>query len=137
MADITFEPVKGGIHAGGQHSQKNATGVRAIHTATGITVVIRGRSRQESIRKATKEIYTEIRRRNAAVKQKRQNSVRLHKIANTKIIRTYHYGRGTVKDHRTGLVASVKDVVGKGRIDLVAPLPVKGGRLAGNGVPIE
>ena len=121
MSEITFEPVKGGIHAGGQHSQKNATGVRATHTATGIVVVIRGRSRQESIRKARLAIRLEIAQRKAAAIQRTKNANRLDKITNMKIVRTYHYGRGTVKDHRTGKVASLKDVMGKGKIELIAP----------------
>lgn len=29
----------------------------------------------------------------------------------TKPFRTYHYGRGTVKDHRTGIVLPLRDVM--------------------------
>lgn len=119
MREITYEPVKGGIHAGGQHSQKNATGVRATHHKTGIVVVIRGRIRQESIRKARKAIKEEIARRKSVYRQEKLNADRLEKIANMRIIRTYHFPRGMVKDHRTGAVASLKDVLRKGRIDLL------------------
>jgi len=46
-------------------------------------------------------------------------------IHNTPVIRTYDYKKGTVKDHRTGKIASLKQVVQKGRIDLLKDKEIK------------
>ena len=50
----------------------------------------------------------------AAKKARRDDAIR-----NEQTIRTYNFDRGTVKDHRTGKVASIKDVLGKGKIELL------------------
>lgn len=119
--DIYFEPVKGGIHAGGQHAQKNSTGVRATHIPTGVVCVIRSRSLQTSKRRAVEEIRKRVRL------QKKQAGNRFSKarwreaIKDQKAIRTYHFPRGVVKDHRTGVSASIKDVM-DGDIDLLQTL---------------
>ena len=117
--DITFEPVKGGIGAGGQHSQKNATGVRATHVPTGTVVVIRGRSLKASKRQATKALEQQIQAledgKKAAAKKQRRDE----KIHDRTIVRTYAFHRGVVKDHRTGKQASIKDVLEKGMLDLL------------------
>ena len=117
--DIVLTPVKGGIHAGGQHAQKNATGIRAVHLPSGITVVIRGRSRQESIRKALLELNIRVRQgihdKHAAVRKARRD-VAIH---DRTIIRSYHFPRGEVRDHRTGKRAPLKEVLEKGRLDLL------------------
>jgi len=111
--DIDYEPVKGGIHAGGQHAQKNATGVRAVHRDTGTTVVVRGRSLKDSIREATGEIWRRLRtvtmdREAARAKARRDEAIKPS---------SYDYKTGRVTDHRTGKTASIKQIVVKGQLD--------------------
>ena len=114
---IRFEPVKGGIHAGGQHAQKNSTGVRATDEESGIVVVIRGRSLSQSKRVATQE----IKKRLKALKDKelcqKKNEKRLKAIREGGVVRTYK--EGIVIDHRTGKRASYKDIVVKGKLELL------------------
>lgn len=118
-SDIIFEPVKGGIHAGGQHAQKNSTGVRATHIPTGTVIVIRGRSLAMSKRRAIRAIRNRLRHMKleaqAAVKKERRDYL----VHNTRTIRTYDRGRSVVTDHRTGKKASWKNIVEKGRLELL------------------
>jgi len=51
----------------------------------------------------------------AKVKKARRD----HAIHNTPTIRTYDDKKGIVIDHRTGKRASLKQVLGKGRLDLL------------------
>ena len=117
--DISFEPVKGGIGAGGQHSNKNATGVRATHLPTGEVVVIRGRSLATSKRKAVKALEARLKRMEFDAKAKVKKDRRDKVIKEGGYIRTYNYKTMTVKDHRSGKTASLKQVLEKGRIDLL------------------
>ena len=114
---IKFEPVKGGIHAGGQHSQKNSTGVRATDVDSGIVVVIRGRSLKQSKRLAVATIKKRLKSIRENELNQKKNARRLEAIRNGEVVRTYK--EGIVIDHRTGKRASYKDVVIKGRLDLL------------------
>ena len=123
---IEFEYLSGQGN-GGQHMQKNATTVRATDTSSGISVIIRGRHREANKKKAVKEIHkrnNEIKEREKAKKRKSRRDTA---IKTRDIIRTYHKVRNTVKDHRTGKSASYKDVVEKGKIELIAPAGRNGG----------
>ena len=119
LKDINFEPVKGGIGAGGQHSAKNATGVRATHIPTGVVVVMRGRSLAHSKKRAVAAINKAVTAIHDAEKAGVRKDRRDEAIKPKANLRTYHEPRGTVKDHRTGRTASYKDVMEKGRIDLL------------------
>ena len=115
---IEFEYLSGQGN-GGQHMQKNATTVRATDTDSGISVIIRGRHREANKKKAVKEIQkrkNKIKEEEKAGKRKARRDVA---IKTKNIIRTYHKVRNTVKDHRTGKTASYKDVLEKGKIELV------------------
>ena len=125
-SDVKFEPVKGGIHAGGQHAQKNSTGVRATHIPSGLVVVIRGRSLASSKRRAFRAIKCQLLELEAASRAERRKADRDRKIREMRIVRTYAFHRREVKDHRTGRRASIEDVLFEGRIELVAPRPHEG-----------
>lgn len=120
--DIQFEPVKGGIHAGGQHANKNATGVRATHIPTGIVCVIRGRSLQNSKRKAVAAIRKRVKLEEKKAGDRDRKAQWKKAIKDRTIIRTYSYPRGEVIDHRTGETAPLKQVVEKGNLDLLQTL---------------
>lgn len=121
-SDVTFEPVKGGIHAGGQHAQKNATGVRATHEPSGLVVVIRGRSLAASKRRAMQALREKVNQMAADIKGSRRKERWVTAIKSRDIIRTYNYTRNQVVDHRTGAQATVKDVLQKGKLELVMPM---------------
>lgn len=124
--DISFEPVRGGVGAGGQHRDKNSTGVRATHNPSGLVCVIRGRSLKESKRQATEEIRKRLNLELKKVKDKSRKFRWRKAIAERNIIRTYNCSRGVVKDHRTGATASIKDVLGKGNLDALKTLHLMG-----------
>jgi protein subunit release factor A len=68
---------------------------------------------------ATEELETRIKKAKkdaAAAKKKARRDVAIHDHT---VIRTYNYSRGTVLDHRSGKQATIKNVVEKGKIDLL------------------
>ena len=50
----------------------------------------------------------------AEAKAKESRDVAIHDHT---IVRTYNFSRGIVQDHRTGKEASVKGILGKGKLD--------------------
>jgi peptide chain release factor 1 len=119
--DLRIEPFCGGRHAGGQHMNKKATGCRITHLPTGIVVRQVGRSYDSNLKKALKELD----RRLAEAKQQKQSDERKarrdHAIKNEVTIRTYDFQTGLAHDHRTGKKATLKQVLEKGRFELIAP----------------
>jgi protein subunit release factor A len=118
LSDVTFEYTKG-KGPGGQHRNKTSSTVKATHTPTGIVVVANGRCQHTNKRHAIEELQERLvaladEKRGAARKERRD--IAIHE---RNIIRTYNYDRGLVKDHRSGKTASIKDVLEKGRIDLL------------------
>lgn len=121
MKDVVIE-TKRGSGPGGQNKNKVETCVVATHTPTGITVTINsGRSQNKNKREALRILQQRLdglaEERRAADKKTRRD----YAIHNTETIRTYDYKSGLVRDHRTGKVASIKDVLRKGKINLLHP----------------
>lgn len=106
---------------GGQNKNKVHSCVVITHVPTGIVVRIDGRDRVHNEREALKEIETRVRQRAIDAKAAAKKSHRDAKIADggTPIIRTYDYKDGLVRDHRTKKKASLKDVLEKGKIELL------------------
>jgi protein subunit release factor A len=50
----------------------------------------------------------------ASKKARRDEAIHDHTI-----VRTYNFSRGLVKDHRSGKEATVKEIMGKGRLELL------------------
>lgn len=108
-----------GTGPGGQNKNKLETACRITHIPTGIQAYSDERKRRVSFKKAMACLKQRLRARalaSAAAQKKQRRDKAIH---DTKRIRTYDFQRGTVKDHRTGKVASLKEVLGKGRIDLL------------------
>jgi len=116
--DLIIETTKG-QGPGGQHKNKTDSTVKITHIPTGIVVVVNGRKQGQNKKKALKEIENRLAELNQEEKAKKKKERRDHAIKNEERIRTYDYSRGLVTDHRTGKTATIKDVVGKGKLDLL------------------
>jgi len=118
--DVTIRYTRG-RGPGGQNKNKVHSCVVMTHNATGITVRIDGRDRGQNEREAYKEIERRVslakEQRKAAVKKDRRDYA--IQDGNTPIIRTYDYKDGMVRDHRTKKKAPLKEVLFKGRIELL------------------
>ena len=116
--DLKIEYTKG-KGPGGQNKNKVSSCVKITHIPTGITVMKDGRNQGQNKKMALKELkrrLTELKLEQKAT-QKKQN--RDFRIRNTKTIRTYDFKKQLVKDHRTGKVAPLKEVLEKGKLDLL------------------
>ena len=98
-----------------------ATAIRLTHLPTGTVVVADKRTQTESMRQARKDMEKRLAGAKADAKAAVKKARRDHAIHNEKTIRTYDFKSGVVKDHRTKKTASLKDVLGKGRFDLLNP----------------
>jgi len=116
--DVKIEYTKG-KGPGGQHKNKVQTMVRATHIPTGITVTQDGRHRHRNEKKALAELERRVVSAAEAVKAKKKKARRDEKIHEHNVVRTYNFAKDTVKDHRSGKTASIKQVVEKGRLDLL------------------
>lgn len=107
---------------GGQHRNKTASACRATHVPTGTVVFIQNNrsqhaNKREALKELTRRVYALKEAAKAALLKERRDVA----IKDEGYIRTYNFKSGTVKDHRTGKVASLKDVLYKGRLDLLNP----------------
>ena len=116
--DCKIETMRG-TGPGGQHRNKTDSAVRITHLPTGISAYCDERSQHQSMKKAWKDLEKKLRNIEDEKRAKEKKTRRDHAIHNTEIIRTYDYSRGIVKDHRSKKQASLKDIMEKGRIDLL------------------
>lgn len=120
--DCRVETMRG-TGNGGQHRNKTDSACRITHIPTGLSAYADERSQKHSKRLAWAELERRLQgledERRAADKKARRD----HAIHNTEIVRTYDFKANRVKDHRTKKAASIKDVLVKGKIELVAPEP--------------
>lgn len=117
-ADVRIEYMRG-TGAGGQHKNKTDSACRVTHVPTGVQAYSDKRSQKHSLKSAMAELQSRITSLAEDKLAAERKSRRDEAIKPSASIRTYHYCRGTVKDHRTGKTASLKEVMGKGRIDLL------------------
>jgi peptide chain release factor 1 len=112
LKDIKIEYFKGS-GPGGQRRNKVETAVRAIHVPSGIKAECQdSRSQAQNKASALAELY---RRLNLRIAEVRRDKLRAMFPQETLTIKTYNFQRGTVKDHRTGRVKSLSEVL-NGRI---------------------
>lgn len=121
--DLRFEYTRG-KGAGGQHKNKTSSCVKITHIPTGIMVRIDGRDQHQNKKNALIELENRVAQQRLDEKAAQKKERRDEKIHDHTTIRTYDYKSMTVKDHRTGKRASLKEVLEKGRIDLLYPDPV-------------
>ena len=118
IKDVTFEYTRG-TGPGGQHKNKTNSCVVATHVPTGIQARVDGRKQGSNKKKAIKELE---RRVNEMVDQKAadyKKQQRDERIKDQTTRRTYDFSRGEVKDHVSGKRASIKQILGKARLDLM------------------
>ena len=118
MKDVKIEYTKG-TGPGGQNKNKVETACRLTHEPTGIQAYADCRTRRQSYKQAMKTLKKRLKdaeseKEAIAKKEKRDKAIK-----DTQRIRTYDFKSGVVTDHRTGKKASIKDVLGKGKIDLL------------------
>ena len=118
--DLRFEYMRG-QGAGGQHKNKTSSCVRVTHLPTGIQVTIDGRHQGRNKKKALRVLEDRLRDQKEEKKAEKKKSRRDRVIHERKIIRTYDYSRGLVTDHRTKKTATIKQIMEKGRLDLIQP----------------
>jgi peptide chain release factor 1 len=117
-SDLRYEFMRG-TGPGGQHKNKRETACRVTHIPTGIQSYSDRRSRLDSARQALEGLIEKLEdvlaEKRLSAKKRRRDSA----IKNKKYIRTYDFKKGLVRDHRSGKTAPIKDVLGKGKIDLL------------------
>jgi|15BtaG_2_1085339.scaffolds.fasta_scaffold00006_107 peptide chain release factor 1 len=105
---------------GGQNKNKVETGCRIVHIPTGLKVEIdEQRTRKQNHRIALKRIEEKIKEQQDEQQAAEKKARRDDKIKNTPRIRTYDFKKGIVTNHTNGKTAPLKEVLEKGRIDLL------------------
>jgi peptide chain release factor 1 len=115
--DLKIEYMRG-QGPGGQHKNKTDSACRITHIPTGISAYADTRNQHHSKRTAMRELERRLIDRKKEALAKDKKAKRDYAIHNTERIRTYDFSRGVVTDHRTGKVASLKNILEKGRLDL-------------------
>jgi peptide chain release factor 1 len=107
-----------GSGPGGQHRNKTASCIRLTHLPSGVQVTIDGRNQHQNLRLAKKELAARIKEKAQKAQATHKKARRDQAIKDTRVVRTYKYKEGVVKDHRSGKTASLKEVM-KGHIELL------------------
>lgn len=120
-SDLIIEAVNLG-GKGGQHSNRTLSGIRMTHNPTHLQAVINGRD-QHSNKREARIILTarvnEFWNSEAEDKYSKQRRNIMGGGGRGEKIRTYNYIKGFAKDHRTGKKNNVKNVIEKGRFELI------------------
>ena len=117
--DLKIEYMRG-QGPGGQHRNKTDSACRITHIPSGISAYADERSQHHSRKCAMKELVSRLQNlaaeQQASAKKERRDS----KVKNPeRAIRTYDFKSGVVTDHRTGKKASIKNILQKGKLDLL------------------
>lgn len=110
-----------GSGPGGQNRNKVASCVRITHIPTGISVRIDGRDQAKNLKMAEKELERRLSQAKDDAAAAQRKSRRDVAIKDSKTIRDYDFTTGLVSDRRTGKSAPIKQVLVKGKINLISP----------------
>ena len=117
--DLRIETIRG-TGPGGQHKNKTDSACRITHLPTGITAFADERSQKHSKKAAMAQLIERIKNMKADAAAAKKKSARDEKVRNPeRAIRTYDFKKGLVYDHRTKKQASIKDILGKSKLDLL------------------
>jgi len=118
IKDVSFEYTRG-KGPGGQHKNKTNSCVVATHIPTGIQARVDGRKQGQNKKKAIKELESRVNQQTDDRAAEYKKAERDQRIKDQTTRRTYDFSRGEVKDHVTGKRASIKQILGKARLDLL------------------
>lgn len=117
--DLHVETMRG-TGPGGQKRNKTDTACRITHLPTGISAYADERSQKHSKRKAMEVLIERLKERTASAQAEAKKARRDDKVKNPeRAIRTYDFKSGVVYDHQQGTKASLKDVLFKGKLNLL------------------
>jgi len=116
--DLKIEYMRG-TGPGGQHRNKTSSACRITHIPTGISAYADERSQHTSRKKALQELKNRLVQVKLDEKAQNKKEKRDKAIHDTKRIRTYDYKKQIVYDHRTNKQAPLKEVLEKGKIELL------------------
>jgi protein subunit release factor A len=94
---------------GGQHRNKTESAVRITHVSTGLQEYCQDQRSQTENKRIALERLTK--RLIFIIRESRKRRLREQFPSNPKIIKSYNFQRGTVKDHRTGEVKDLNSVL--------------------------
>ena len=117
-SDLKIETMRG-TGPGGQHRNKTDSAVRITHKPTGITAYADERSQSHSKKAAMAQLREKLLAIKSDQKASEKKERRDEAIKPQAAIRTYDFKSGVVRDHRTGKKASIKDVLVKGKLELL------------------
>jgi len=112
--DVMFEPFFGkDTHTDDQYSQKDLTGVRALHVPSGLAVVVQsqGRSLTHNKKRALEELRCRLNTEKNKAGDKTRKARWRKAIHNRTVIRSYNSPQSEVQSHRSGVRASVKQIL--------------------------
>ena len=109
--------------AGGQHRNTTDSAIRLIHIPTNTVVICANERSQHKNKDQARDVMTaklkalDIENRQKELNKNRQNQVKTGDRAESK--RTYNFQRNMVSDEQTGKVCQLKDVLDKGKLELL------------------
>jgi len=106
-----------GTGPGGQNRNKVESACRITDIETGIQAYADCRTREASYRMALTELEKRIKQAKEEAKAKARKAKRDQAIHDHTVVRTYDFKSGQVRDHRTGKSASIKDILGKSKLE--------------------
>ena len=119
--DLVVERTTGKKKSGGANRNCVNSCVRITHKATGVSVRVDGRDQSRNYQMALRELQRRLddlkqKQEAQAKKVRRDAAIRSHDV-----VRDYDFKAQRVYDRRSGRSASLKDILYKGKLQLLRP----------------
>jgi len=121
LSEIEITATKG-TGPGGQHKNKTSSAIRMVHKPTGISIFIDGRYQHQNKKTALRFLTARVNSLYKTDKNNKYNKERKEQVGGgtrSNKIRTYNFLKKRVTDHRTNQKCNIKQVMKKGRFDLL------------------